>query len=82
MNATMKSSAVLIKRIDDLVSHTQSARSAVQSKHKLRRVFGRNLRAQHGQRGSIRAIATTMAQLTVAMGVGGVVAGTAALRGR
>jgi hypothetical protein len=30
-------------------------------RHKFRRMFRRNLRAQHGQRGSIRAIATTIA---------------------
>jgi hypothetical protein len=40
--------------------------------HKLRRMFRGNLRAQHGHRGSIRAIATTILQWTVAIGAGAV----------
>src|ERR1700689_4379436 len=38
--------------------------------HKLRRMFRGNLRAQHGHRGSIRAIATTILQWTVAIELG------------
>src|SRR5262249_16049508 len=39
-------------------------------RHKFRRMFRGNLRAQHGQRGSILAIATTIAQWTVAIELG------------
>jgi hypothetical protein len=39
-------------------------------RHKFCRMFRENLRAQHGQRGSIRAIATTIAQWTVAIELG------------
>jgi hypothetical protein len=38
--------------------------------HKLRRIFCGGLRAQHGHRGSLRAIATTIAQWTVAIELG------------
>ena len=52
-------------------------------RHKFRRVFRGNLRAQHGQRGSILAIATTIAQWTVAIELGMPVGdGAAAPRGR
>ena len=39
-------------------------------RHKVCRMFRGNLRAQHGQRGSILAIATTIAQWTVAIELG------------
>src|SRR5271168_1006149 len=45
-------------------------RQLVLLRHKFRRMFRGNLRAQHGQRGSIRAIATTIAQWTVAIELG------------
>jgi hypothetical protein len=38
--------------------------------HKLRRIFCGGLRAQHGHRGSLRAIATTIARWTVAIELG------------
>jgi hypothetical protein len=39
-------------------------------RHKFRSMFYGHLRAQHGQRGSIRAIPTTIAQWTVAIELG------------
>jgi hypothetical protein len=49
--------------------HSNDAR-IVLLRHKFRRMFRGNLRAQHGQRGSILAIATTIAQWTVAIELG------------